>query len=193
MLTGKTISELPLLSYDNLNDDTKVPVEASGSTYHIPFSDILHRPFAAYIDTTTQPLSGSNIPTVISFNTIVIESGITLSDSTKITVPRPGVYSVGISMQFDKSSVISLDPIYIWTRVNGENVPDSSGEIRLLNNNSESLPFIPYIFELNGGDYIEFVFASSDSGVFLSYIPSSDGPYLRPGSPSITLDIKQIS
>jgi len=193
MLTGKTISELPLLPYNDLNDDTKVPVEASGSTYHIPFSDIIHRPFASYYDTTTQSLSGTNTPTVISFNTVVIESGITLSDSTKITVSTPGVYSAGISMQFDKNSLSSLEPIYIWTRVNGNDVPDSAGEIRLLNNNSEALPFIPYLYELNANDYIEFVFASSDDSVILSYIPSSVSPYARPGSPSITLDIKQIS
>ena len=147
MLTGKTISELPLLPYNDLNDDTKVPVEASGSTYHIPYSDILHRPFAYYYDTTTQSLSGSNIPTVMSFNTTQVQSGITIVDLTKITVSRPGVYTVGISMQFDKSSLLSLEPIYIWTRVNGEDVPDSAGEIRLLNNNSESLPFIPYTYE----------------------------------------------
>lgn len=193
MLTGKTIGELPLLDYNLVNDDVKVPVETSGSTYHIPFSDILHRPFASYLDTTTQSLSGSNIPTVISYNTVVIESGITLTDLTKITVLRPGVYTVGISMQFDKSSSLSLEPIFIWTRVNGEDVPDSAGQIRLLNNNSEALPFIPYTYELNANDYIEFVFASSDDSVNLSYIPSSDTPLLRPASPSITLDIKQIS
>lgn len=193
MLTGKTIGELPLLDYNLVNDNVKVPVEASGSTYHIPFSDILHRPFASYLDTTTQSLSGSNIPTVISYNTVVIESGITLTDLTKITVLKPGVYTVGISMQFDKSSSLSLEPIYIWTRVNGEDVPDSAGQIRLLNNNSEALPFIPYTYELNANDYIEFVFASSDDSVNLSYIPSSDTPLLRPASPSITLDIKQIS
>jgi hypothetical protein len=191
MLTGKTIGELPLLP--NINDEVLVPVEASGSTYHVPFSDIIHRPFASYYDTTTQSLSGTNTPTVISFNTVVIESGITLSDSTKITVSIPGVYSVGISMQFDKSSVLSLEPIYIWTRVNGEDVPDSAGEIRLLNNNSEALPFIPYLYELNANDYIEFVFASSDDSVILSYIPLTNSPYVRPGAPSITLEIKQIS
>ena len=85
MLTGKTIGELPLLP--NINDEVLVPVESSGSTYHIPFSDIIHRPFASYIDTTTQSLSGSNTPTVISFNTVVIESGITLTDLTKIETP----------------------------------------------------------------------------------------------------------
>lgn len=191
MLTGKTIGELPLLP--NINDEVLVPVESSGTTYHVPFSDIIHRPFASYYDTTTQSLSGANTPTVISFNTVAIESGITLSDLTKITVSIPGVYSVGISMQFDKDSLSSLEPIYIWTRVNGDDVPDSAGEIRLLNNNSEALPFIPYTYELNANDYVEFVFASSDSSVNLSYISSSDSPYVRPGSPSITLDIKQIS
>jgi hypothetical protein len=191
MLTGKTIGELPLLP--NINDEVLVPVESSGSTYHVPFSDIIHRPFASYYDTTTQSLSGSNTPTVISFNTVAIESGITLSDSTKITVSIPGVYSIGISMQFDKNSSLSLEPIYIWSRINGEDVPDSAGEIRLLNNNSEALPFIPYLSELNTNDYVEFVFASSDDSVNLSYIPSSVSPYERPGSPSIILEIKQIS
>jgi len=193
MLTGKTISELPLLPYDVLNDNVLVPVEASGSTYHVPFSDILHRPFAALSDSTTQPLSGSNIPTVITFNSEDIISGITLVNSSQITVPRPGVYSAGISMQFDKNSVTSAEPIYVWTRVNGEDVPNSAGEFRLLNNNIEALPYIPYTYELNAGDYIEFVFASVDDGVFLSFIPSSDSPYVRPASPSITLEIKQIA
>jgi hypothetical protein len=84
----------------------------------------------------------------MSFNTIVIQSGVTLVDLTKITVDRPGVYSVGISIQFDKDSSSSLEPIFIWTRVNGEDVPDSAGEIRLLNNQSEALPFIPYTLPL---------------------------------------------
>jgi hypothetical protein len=193
MLTGKTIGELPLLDYDLVDDNVKVPVEASGVTYHIPFSDILHRPFAAYSDSTTQSLSGSNIPTIITFSNIDIQSGITLVNNSQIVVSKPGVYNVGISMQFDKDSIISLSPVFIWTRVNGEDVPNSAGEIRLLNNNSELLPFIPYTYELNSGDYIEFVFASSDESVILSYIPPSDAPYVRPSSPSITLDIKQIS
>jgi hypothetical protein len=120
MLTGKTIGELPLLDYDLVDDNVKVPVEASGVTYHIPFSDILHRPFAAYSDSTTQSLSGSNIPTIITFSNIDIQSGITLVNNSQIVVSKPGVYNVGISMQFDKDSIISLSPVFIWTRVNGE-------------------------------------------------------------------------
>lgn len=193
MLTGKTIGELPLLDYNLIDDNTKVPVEASGSTYHVPFSDVLHRPFAALSDTTTQSLSGANTPTVITFNSEDIMSGITLVNGSQITVPRPGVYSAGISMQFDKDSLSSLEPIFVWTRVNGEDVPNSAGEFRILNNNSELLPYIPYTYELNAGDYVEFVFASSDDSVALTYIPETDVPYTRPSSPSITLEIKQIS
>ena len=193
MLTGKTIGELPLLDYNLINDNTKLPVEASGTTFHALFSDIIHRPFAALSDTTTQSLSGANIPTVITFNSEDIMSGITLVNGSQIVVSRPGVYSAGISMQVDKNSLTSLEPIFVWTRVNGEDVPNSAGEFRILNNNSELLPYIPYTYELNAGDYVEFVFASSDDSVALAYIPETDVPYIRPSSPSITLEIKQIS
>ena len=130
---------------------------------------------------------------MITFNSEDIISGITLVNNSQITVPRPGVYSAGISMQFDKDSTLSLEPIFVWTRVNGIDVPNSAGEFRILNNNSELLPYIPYTYELNAGDYIEFVFASSDDSVVLLYIPESDSPYVRPSSPSITLEIKQIA
>ena len=38
MITGKTISQLDLLS--NITDDTSMPVELSGNTYHVQYSSI---------------------------------------------------------------------------------------------------------------------------------------------------------
>jgi hypothetical protein len=190
MLTGKTIGDLSLLTV--INDDVKVPVEASGTTYHINFSSIIHRAYGGYSSYVDQPLLGVQTPTIITFESIDIEVSVLLVDNSKLTIVIPGVYEFGISLQLDKDSVNVGSGVFFWVNIDGVPVPGTAGEVRLLNNVSESLPFIPYVFDLLEGQYVEFVFASDDASIYLKYIPEETVPYLRPASPSATLAVKQI-
>jgi hypothetical protein len=192
MLTGKTISELPLLSTPNPN--MVAPVELSGVTYHINYSQILSKPNASYTSTISQTVSGSNTPTVILVDTIEGQVGFDLVDNSKFTALQDGTYLFGVSFQLDKNTLSPANAtVYFWTRVDGVDADRTTGELVLLNNNNEQLPFIPYSYVLTAGQYVEFVFASSDDTVFIKSVPSITSPYNRPVTPGVAITISTIS
>ena len=192
MLTGKTISELPLL--DILHPDMVAPVELSGVTYHINYSQILTKPNASYTSTADQVVSSSNTPTIVLVDTIENQLGFELVDNSKFTALMDGTYLFGVSFQLDKNTLSPANAtVYFWARVDGIDIERSAGEIVLLNNNNEQLPFIPYSYFLTAGQYVEFVFASSDNTVYLKYVGSIVSPYDRPQTPSVAITISTIS
>ena len=192
MLTGKTISELPLLSV--LNPNMVAPVELSGVTYHINYSQILSKPNASYTSTISQTVSGSNTPTIVLVDTIESQVGFDLVDNSKFTALQDGTYLFGVSYQMDKNTLSPANAtVYFWTRVDGVDVDRTTGELVLLNNNNEQLPFIPYSCVLTAGQYVEFVFASADDTVFIKYVPPVTSPYNRPATPGVIVTINTIS
>jgi hypothetical protein len=192
MLTGKTISELPLLEV--LDDNMVGPVELSGVTYHINYSQILSKPHGSWTSNVNQVVSGSNIPTLVTVDSPDIEVGVTVVDNSKFTVSQDGTYLFGISFQLDKNTLVPANStVYFWARVDGVNLPGSAGELIMLNNNNESFPFIPYAIPLTSGQYVEFVFASSDSTVYLKFVESITSPYERPTTPSVIIICNLIS
>lgn len=192
MLTGKTISELPLLSA--ITDGTKIPVELSGVTYHIEYVAIAHKANAAYYNTDTQIVSGASTPSVVLLNTIDSETNVSLVDNSKITIELDGTYQLAASYQLGKATLIaSPATIAFWIRVDGVDVPDSAGEIVLVNNSDKTLPYISYNLDLVAGQYIELVFASEDDTAQLFSLPVSTSPYNRPAIPSTAVSIIQLS
>jgi hypothetical protein len=127
-------------------------------------------------------------------DTIESQIGFDLVDNSKFTALVDGTYLFGVSFQLDKATLSPANATaYFWTRVDGVNVERSAGEIVLLNNNNEQLPFIPYSYVLNAGQYVEFVFASSDDTVYLKYVGDVTSPYNRPSTPSVAITINTIS
>jgi hypothetical protein len=84
----------------------------------------------------------------------------------------------------------SASAVYIWPRVNGVNVPDSATKIVIDGPNAEVVPAWNFLLVLNGGDYFELVWQSSDTGVvLLADTPSGN----IPGIPSIIMTIYLVS
>jgi hypothetical protein len=192
MLTGKTISELPLLS--TLDDNMVGPVELSGVTYHINYTQILSRPNGSWTSSVNQIVLGSDTPTVVTVDYADVEVGITVVDGSKFTVSQDGTYLFGVSFQLDKNTLSPANATaYFWARIDGVNAPGSAGELVLLNNNNEQLPYIPYALVLTAGQYVEFVFASSDNTVYLKYVDPVMSPYERPSTPSVVITCNTIS
>jgi hypothetical protein len=138
--------------------------------------------------------SAPNTPTTIPFNTVEITNGIPFDFSanpTRIPVAVSGDYKFSWSIQLDKigGGVSQCD---IWLRINGVNVPRSGGQITVQGANGEALPFIEYILSLTAGQYIEVVFASSDSTMAITSFPAITSPFIRPAIPSIIATIYKL-
>jgi hypothetical protein len=121
---------------------------------------------------------------------IGVTGGATAGDATQITVEKAGVYEISYSVQLDKTDG-GTDLVYIWPLKNGINVPESAGEVSLVSNTGESIPFVSYIFDLSANDYIEFAFRSNSSATVQALaVPAQTG---IPAIPSIIIQAKQIA
>ena len=152
-------------------------------------------PVASYYSLVTQPISNFHAtvpapaPTVFTYNNTVLQQSISLVSGSRITVGVAGVYEVYYSIQLHKTAGGSPCYTYIWLRKNGIDVPDTNGRMEANSNNGDSLPIVPYIIQLNVGDYIEFVAQADDDHVQILYVPQNG---IGPSIPSIITGIKRI-
>jgi hypothetical protein len=146
---------------------------------------------ASYYSLTTQNISNST-PTIFSYdNTGLQTDEVSLVSSTQVTVGRAGIYEFWYSIQLH--STVSQDVYtYIWIRVNGNDVPDTNGRIQTKSNTSDSLPIVPYILNLQAGDYIEVVAqtnGTSATDIQALTVTGVSGPDV----PSIIVGIKKVA
>jgi len=142
--------------------------------------------YGSFYDTTTQVATVINTATAITFNTTDLSNGVAIgSPTSRITVDTPGIYNFAISFQLDKISGGTAE-FYIWFRVNGVDVPDSAGLIRIQGNNAEIFSAYNLFLTLNDADYVEIMFSVSDLSVELHAVPAT-APV--PAIPSIILTV----
>ena len=82
--------------------------------------------------------------------------------------------------------------LYIWLRINGIDVNWTNGRIEVNSNNGNQLPIVPYIINLNVGDYIEFVAQGSSTG-FQGLSSADILDFIGPDIPSVIVGIKEIA
>lgn len=145
---------------------------------------------ASYYDTTTQTNPLINTVNLFTYNSVVSEFQITRGTPTsKIYVNNTGVYNFQFSAQLDKTGG-SASAVYIWPRINGVNVPDSTTKVVIDGPNSEIVPAWNFVLVMEAGDYFELAWESADANVIVSYEAASNN---RPAIPSIILTVTWVS
>lgn len=150
--------------------------------------------FASFSLNSTKIVTAANTPTVIPYDTIEASRGITYQNTSQIVAPLKGYYELNYSIQLDKSGG-GTSACDIWLRKNGQNIPRSGGQIVVVAQNGETLPFVNYFLELEANDYIEVVFASADATMAATYFAAwtaPPNPYTRPSIPAIITTIKYL-
>lgn len=118
-----------------------------------------------FYDMTTQTAAAINTAYAFTFNTTDLSSGVYIgSPTSRIYVDTEATYNFQFSAQLDNTSG-GDHLIYIWYRVNGVDVADSAGEMRLKGNNSELLAAWNYIARLKANDYFELMWSVSDTAI----------------------------
>jgi len=102
-----------------------------------------------------------------------------------VQVDTEGVYNFQFSVQLDKTSGGAAN-FWTWWRVNGVNVPASASQIQIQGNNHEIFGTANILLDLKAGDYVQLMWAVSDTAVQLQYFPAS-GPV--PEIPSVILTV----
>ena len=144
----------------------------------------------AFYSTVTQTNPSVSATNVMTFNATSSASGVTLANSSKITVTCAGFYNVAFSAQLDKTDS-GDDDIEIFLVVNGNQVAYSNTKVTLSGNNAKSIAAWNWIVQLSAADYVEIGWYSADLGMRLHAETAGTSP-TRPAIPSVIATINQI-
>lgn len=145
---------------------------------------------ASYYDTTTQTNPVADAVNLFTYDSIVSEFQIRRgSPTSSIFIASTGIYNIQFSAQLDKTGG-GASNVYIWPRVNGQNVPYSATKIVIDGPNNEVVPAWNFLLDLKAGDYFELAWQSPDTAVVILAEPESGN---IPGIPSIILTMTYVS
>ena len=177
------LSEQPASLIDQIAELQK---QVEGLQVTPPPREFKRARYGQFLDTTTQTAAAINTAYAITYNTTDISNGVYLgSPSSRIYVDEPAIYNFLFSIQLDKSSGGTAN-FWIWPRVNGVDVPNSASQIRIQGNDAELFSAAGFFFNLNAGDYVEFMFEVSDTSVQLASFAATT---IHPAIPSIIVTV----
>jgi hypothetical protein len=150
-------------------------------------------PHGSFYDTTTQTNPVANAVNLMKVNSVYDAGDGTQyavkKDTTRIYITQTGVYNIAFSAQLDKTGG-GASAVYIWIRVNGQNVSNSATKVVIDGPNSEIVAAWNWVLTLGEGDYIELAWESSDTNVILAAVAASGNV---PEIPSVILTVTYVS
>ena len=150
-------------------------------------------PHGSFYDTTTQTNPVANAVNLMKVNSVYDSGGGTQyavkKDTDRIYITQTGVYNIAFSAQLDKTGG-GASAVYIWIRVNGQNVSNSATKVVIDGPNSEIVAAWNWVLTLGEGDYIELAWESSDTNVILAAVAATGN---IPEIPSVILTVTYVS
>lgn len=149
------------------------------------------KPYGSFYDTTTQTIT-SGSTAAMKLNTTdfnqdisVINDG--LGNKTIIKVVKSGIYDLKFSAQLNRTTGGSPKQIVIWARINGVDVPYSSGHLTMEANHGRDIAAWNYFFDLNASDEIQLMWTQNDDIQLFHEVGVG-----YPDTPSLIVTINQI-
>ncbi len=158
----------------------------------------LNKNYGVFSDSTAAQTPGAvYTPQAITFNTTDIASGISRgSPTSRIVVSESGLYQFSFSAQFESGSA-STKKIWIWPRINGNDVANSNSEITISGANTTMVASWSWTLSMTSGQYFDMVFAADDVGVSIVSKAAQTGAngtaaFARPAVPGIILEVAEV-
>jgi len=148
-------------------------------------------PHGSFYDTTTQTNPVADAVNLMQVNSVYDEDTVyaVKKDTTRIYITQTGVYNIQFSAQLDKTSGGNTE-IYIWIRVNGQNVSNSASKVVIAGSNDEKVAAWNWVLTLAANDYFEIAWESPSTGtVLLAEAATGNIPEI----PSVILTVNWVS
>ena len=141
--------------------------------------------------TATHSAASSNTAYAITWESNPIAEHIAVDSGTtsRIVFDHAGTYKVDFSAEL-LSGNNSSKTIYIWPRINGTDI-DYSGVVETVKDNGHRHAVTRSgIFAVDAGDYLEAMFAVTDTGLTMD---GSAATAFAPASPSATIIVTEVA
>jgi hypothetical protein len=143
---------------------------------------------------STQTQTGlANTAYSMTFDTVDFSTGITLVDTSKITILNTGLYNIQFSTQLHTTANQAVD-FSIWFAKNGSDIADSNTDftIEKINGGGFLVAALNFLVQLQSNDYIELKYSKTTAQGQLQ----AKGPQInptRPGTPSAIITVTQVA
>lgn len=145
--------------------------------------------YGTFNRTTDYVAAAANTAYAIPFSTAPVTNGISIgSPTSRIVFSQSGYYDISCTLQYTSSNASQKDA-YAWIRKNGVDIAQSSRITSLDLNSGYSPVLISEAVSLAANDYIEIMFATSDTALSIVAAPATA---FAPGSPAANLIITQV-
>lgn len=142
--------------------------------------------YGAFSSSVTQTAAAINTPYAVTYNSTDISSGVTISTpASRITFDAPGIYNFQFSLQLINTAGGDHN-LWIWFRKNGVDIPSSATKLKVKGNNQEQFAGWNFVYPMDVNDYMELMWAVSDTAVQIIAIAASSP---IPAIPSVILTV----
>ena len=148
--------------------------------------------YAEFYDTSQQTVASINTAYPITWNGTDVTDGVSLnvSDTSKMEFNYSGVYHIDMSATIHSTSASSKD-VWIWPRIDGVDVANSSSMVNSLDaNNHRQTINRSGLFSLTSGQYLQWMWSTNDLDLDLHGTAASA---FGPAVPSATVTIVQVA
>lgn len=145
--------------------------------------------YGEFTKTTDQTPAAINTAYALTFNNTEINNGVTIgSPTSRIVVAQSGLYQFDATVQLTSGNA-SAKNIWVWLRKNGTDIANSA-RIVTMDINSGYVPItLLETVSMAANDYIELIFASSDTAVTVGTVAATA---FAPAAPAVVLNVSQV-
>ena len=145
--------------------------------------------YGVFSKTTDQTPAAINTAYALTFDNTDISNGTSIgTPASRIVVPDSGLYQFDATVQLTSGNA-SAKNIWVWFRKNGTNIANSSHIVTMdINGGYRSLALQETV-SLAANDYIEIMFASSDTAVTVDTVAATA---FAPAAPAVVLNVSQV-
>lgn len=145
--------------------------------------------FAQLIKNFDQAAGAPDTATLVTWDNVILGRGVSIgSPASRLVFERSGIYEIDISVQIGSNSSAEKN-IWLWYRINGADVPNSSViETERINNGFSAISRTEF-FDLNANDYVELVFAVDDTDLLLN---AEAATAFAPAAPAAIATVTQV-
>lgn len=162
-----------------------------GSGIHLTF------PYGQFSSDTDQTAAAIDAAYALTYDQSDFLDGVTLSNSSWLTVPSDGIYTVTFSIQF-KNTTNDVQDIDIWLRKNGSDIAESNSRFSISARKSAGaashlIAVTPIMVQLAAGDYVQIMWHVTDTGVSIEHFPAVTAvPGTTPALPATPAAFVQV-
>jgi hypothetical protein len=140
------------------------------------------------VKTADQSPAVTNTAYPVTFNSAAISKGFSIVSNSRITASIAGLYNFALTLQVISGSA-SVKKVWVWFRMNGTNIANSSVLTSLSQNNEYTVISRNDFFSLNANDYMEVMYACDSTNLTIKAEPATA---FAPASPAAILAVTQV-